>query len=41
MIFRKPVPKKFEAVVHAVGLVLLLALMALISFNDIVNLIKK
>ena len=41
MIVRKPVPKKFEAVVHAVGLVLLLALMALISFNDIVNIIKK
>ena len=41
MIVRKPVPKKFEAVVHAVGLVLLLALMALISFNDIVNLIRK
>ena len=41
MIVRKPVPKKFEAVVHAVGLVLLLALMALISFNDIVNIIRK
>lgn len=41
MIVRKPVPKKFEAVVHAVGLVLLLGLMALISFNDIVNLIRR
>ena len=40
-IFRKPVPKKFEAVVHAAGLVLLLGLMALISFNDIVNLVRK
>lgn len=39
-IFRKPVPKKFEAVVHAAGLVLLLALMAFITFNDISNLIK-
>lgn len=39
-IFRKPVPKKFEAIVHAAGLVLLLALMALITFNDIFNIIK-
>lgn len=39
-IFRKPVPKKFEAIVHAAGLVLLLGLMALITFNDISNLIK-
>ena len=40
VIFRKPVPKKFEAVVHAAGLVLLLGLMALITFNDILNLIR-
>ena len=40
IIFRKPVPKKFEAVVHAAGLVLLLGLMALITFNDILNLIR-
>lgn len=39
-IFRKPVPKKFEAIVHAAGLILLLGLMALITFNDIFNLIK-
>lgn len=39
-IFRKPVPKKFEAIVHAAGLVLLLLLMAFITFNDISNLIK-
>ncbi len=39
-IFRRPVPKKFEAIVHAAGLILLLGLMALITFNDIVNLIK-
>ncbi len=39
MIIRKPVPQKFEAIVHAVGMILLLALMALISFNDIKNLI--
>lgn len=39
-LIRKPVPKKFEAYVHAAGLILLLALMAFITFNDIVNLIK-
>ena len=39
MIIRKPVPQKFEAVVHAIGLVLLLGLMALICFNDVKNLI--
>ena len=41
IVFRKPVPKKFEAWVHAAGFVLLIALMVLITFNDIVNLIKK
>ena len=41
IVARRPVPKKFEAVVHAAGLVLLLALMAFITFNDIVNLIRK
>ncbi len=41
LIVRKPVPKKFEAIVHAAGMVLLLALMALITFNDVWNLIKK
>ena len=35
MIFRKPVPQKYEAIVHAVGLVLLLLLMAIVSFKDI------
>lgn len=40
IIVRKPVPKKFEAVVHAAGLVLLLGLMVLITFNDIVNLVR-
>lgn len=40
IIFRKPVPKKLEALVHAVGMVLLLALMAVVSFSDIWKLIK-
>lgn len=39
MIFRKPVPKKFEAIVHAVGMVLLLLLMAVITVKDIWTLI--
>lgn len=37
-IFRKPVPAKYEAYIHAVGLVLLLALMIFVTFKDIVNL---
>jgi regulator of sigma E protease len=37
MIFRKPVPKKYEGWVHAVGLVLLMLLMVVISFSDIMN----
>ncbi len=41
MIFRKPVPKKFEAWVHAAGFILLIGLMVLITFNDILNLIRK
>ncbi len=39
MIIRRPVPQKFEALVHAIGMILLLGLMALICFNDIKNLI--
>ena len=41
LIFRRPVPKKFEAIVHAAGLILLLGLMVLITFNDIANLIRR
>lgn len=39
MIFRKPVPQKYESIVHAVGIILLLTLMAVISFKDIYVLI--
>ena len=35
MIFRKKVPQKYEAAVHAVGMALLLLLMAVVSFKDI------
>jgi regulator of sigma E protease len=37
MIFRKPIPKKLEAVVHGAGMLLLLAFMVVISFSDILN----
>ena len=39
MIFRKPVPQKFEAIVHAVGFALLIALMLVITLKDILALI--
>ena len=41
MIFRKPVPQKYEAIVHAVGMILLLTFMAIISFKDIYMLIAR
>ena len=37
---RKPIPAKYEGLVHAIGLILLLLLMVVISFNDILKLIK-
>ncbi|MBR6502125.1 MAG: M50 family metallopeptidase [Clostridia bacterium] len=39
MIFRKPVPQKYESLVHFVGIVVLLGFMVLISFKDIYVLI--
>jgi len=39
MVFRKPVPKKYEGWVHAVGFALLMALMVVITFSDIWGLI--
>ncbi len=39
MIVRKPVPQKYEAIVHAVGMALLLLLMLLITVKDIWTLI--
>lgn len=38
---RKPVSPKFENTVHAVGLVFLMALMVVITYNDIVNIFFK
>ncbi len=40
MIFRKPVPQKYESVVHAVGFVLLIILMIFIAAKDIWTLIS-
>lgn len=40
MIIRRPVSRKYEGWIHAIGLVLLLLLMAIISFSDIMKLIK-
>lgn len=37
---RKPIPAKYEGLVHAIGLVLLLLFMLVVSFNDILKLIK-
>ncbi len=36
---KKPVPQKYEGVIHAVGLALLMLFMVFITFNDIKNLI--
>ena len=38
LIRRKPVPAKYEGWVHAIGMIVLLAFMALISFSDIIRL---
>lgn len=40
LIFRKPVPAKYENLVHTAGMVLLLIFMAVISFSDIWKLIQ-
>lgn len=40
MIFRKPVPAKYENWVHAVGMVLLLLFMVVVSFSDIFKLVR-
>lgn len=37
MIFRKPVPRKYESAIHAVGLVLLLAFIAVITVKDVIS----
>ena len=39
MIFRRPVPPKFEAWVHRIGIILLLGLIAVVTFSDITKLL--
>ena len=39
MIFRKPIPAKYENYVHAAGMILLLGFMAVVTFSDIHKLI--
>jgi regulator of sigma E protease len=38
LIFRKPVPAKYEGLVHMIGFVLLMGLMVVVAFNDILKL---
>ncbi len=40
LIRRKPIPPEKEGTVHAIGMLLLLALVVFVSFNDIIKLIK-
>lgn len=40
IIFKKRVPAKYEGWVHAIGMVLLLVLMVVVSFSDILRLIR-
>ena len=39
LIFRKPVPAKYEGWVHAAGFVLLMVLMGVIAFSDVLRLV--
>ncbi len=39
MIFRKPVPQKYESVIHAVGFAVLIAIMLIVTAKDIFGLI--
>lgn len=41
LVIRKPVPKKFEGIVHTAGIILLLLLMAVITFHDIYNIATR
>ena len=40
-ITRKPIPQKFEAIVHFIGIILLLLLMVLVTYSDITKLFTK
>ena len=38
-IFRKPVPQKYEGIIHAIGFMLLILLIIVVTFNDILKLV--
>ena len=40
MIFRKPVPAKYENIIHGIGFVILFGLLIVIAGKDILQLIK-
>ncbi|MBQ9986658.1 MAG: site-2 protease family protein [Oscillospiraceae bacterium] len=41
LIFRKPVPPKYEGFIHAAGLILLMLVMVFVTYNDIVKIFIK
>ncbi len=41
LIFRRPVPPKYEGYIHATGLLLLMLLMVFVTYNDIVKIFVK
>lgn len=41
LIFRKPIPRKYEGWVHAAGMVVLLLFMAIVTLSDILKFIKQ
>ena len=41
LIFRKPVPQKYEAIVHAIGFCALLVLMLFVTFSDVFKIFGK
>ena len=41
LLFRRKIPGKYEGYVHLVGLALLLALMAVVAFNDILRIVMR
>lgn len=40
IIFRKPVPQKYESYIHAAGMIILLGFIAVVTFNDVLKLIQ-
>lgn len=41
IVFRKPVPQKYESFIHAAGMILLLGFVAVVTLNDIWKLLPK